>query len=361
MTVVTSTAFPDGNINIMAPLASQGAQSTEAERRALGLTLFAGEVMRVFYDTTFTDGKVRKIVINEGISAQFPHTGVVQGGFHKAGTPITINTAKQAARTITIDDIIYAANFFPIEYDLIGHLGSACRAAYAEGAGRVIAESMDTMNFAEIIKAARSAALITGETDGGSEIISDSFKIGVGGAANEAELANALFQAIFAAADIFDQKKIPYMARQMVLKPYHYNLLVRAIMENGFSLSNADYMSMRADINNATLPPIAGIQIGKSNMLPSTNLTATGDASGGTPNTLASIPVHTNHTVDASKTIGLIWTPECVGNVVRQGLASKMSEELTHLGQLNVTYMLCGGGVLRPECAIELKLDNLSN
>lgn len=362
MSATISTSFPDGNIGGIRDLANLGVETTEANRRALGLQVFAGEIMNVFYDMVYTEGKVRSITINDGISAQFPHTGVVQGGFHQAGTAITVSGAQQAARTLSIDDIIYAALFFPLEYDLIGHIET--RQEYARGAAQVLAESKDIMNFAEIIKAARSGALIAGITDGGSQIVSDSFKIGVGGAANEGEVAMAIFQAIFAAVDIFDTKKVPYMNRHMVLRPYHYNLLVRAVMENGFALSNQDFMSIRADINNATLPPIGGITIGKSNMVPSTNLTATGDAHGGTPNTLAaagSAPVHTNHVVDASKTIGLIWTPECVGNVVKQGLATKMSEELTHLGQLNVSYMLCGGGVLRPESAIELTLNALSN
>jgi hypothetical protein len=359
MTVVTSTNFPDGDVNIMVPLANQGAQTTEAERRALGLKIFSGEILNVFYDEVFTEGKVRSITIDKGTSAQFPHTGTVKGGFHKPGTAISINTAKQAERTIVVDDIIYAANFFPMMYDLIGHF--EVRQEYARGAAQVLAESKDTMNFCEIIKAARSSALIVGETDGGAQIESDSFKVGTGGAANEGEVAMAIFQAIFAAADLFDTKKIPYMNRMLCLRPYHYNLMVRAIMEGGFALSNVDYMAQRANINQNTLPPIAGFNIFKSNRLPSTNLTATGDAHGGTANTLGRLPIHTNHTVDASKTIGLIWTPECVGNVVRQGLATKMSDELTHLGQLWVAYMLLGGGVLRPECAIELKLGNLNN
>ena len=359
MTTVTSTTFPDGEIPFISPMAEQGVQGTPAEQRALGLKIFSGEIQNVFYDQVYTLGRVRSVSIGNGTSVQFPHTGMVKGGFHKPGTPVTVNTAKQAERTITVDDIAYAAMFFPMEFDLIGHLNF--RQEYARGAGQVLAEAIDVMNFAEIIKAARSGALIAGETDGGSQIESDSFKVDAGGAANEGEVAQALFQAIFAAADIFDQKRIPYMNRHMVIKPYHYNLLVRAIMENGFALSNVDYMVQRADINNATLPPIAGITIGKSNMLPNSNLTATGDAHGGTANTLARLPIHTNHTVDASKTIGLIWTPECVGNVLRQGLAVKQSEELTHLGQLTVAYQMCGGGILRPECAIELTLDELSN
>ena len=355
----TSTYFPDGNILGINPMANLGTESTEAERRALGLKVFAGEIMNVFYNMVATEGKVRNVTIGNGVSAQFPHTGIVKGGFHKPGTPLTFNTTKQAERTISIDDIIYAALSFPLEYDLIGHLDF--RQDYARSAGQVLAETKDTMHFSEIIKAARTGALIAGETDGGSQIISDSFKIAAGGAADEGVVAMAIFQAIFAAVDIFDGKKVPYTQRYMALRPYHYNLLVRAIMENGFSLSNTDYMSMRADINNATLPQIGGINIFKTNMLPSTNLTATGDAHGGTANTLATLPVHTNHVVDASKTIGLIWTPECVGSVTRQGLATLMESSITHLSDLHVSYMLCGAGVLRPECAIELSLSALSN
>ena len=345
--------------NFTANLASLGVQTTEAERRALGLKVFSGEVMNAYVDEVLTEGKVRTITIQDGISAQFIQTGKVQGGFHQAGTSITTQITKQAEKTITIDDILYAATWWPLEYDLIGHIDT--RAEYARQSGIVLAHSKDTANFANILKAARSAAIISGVTSAGSKIVSDSFKVDAAGAADEEELAMALFNAIFAASELYDTKNVPEGQRYMALKPYHYHLLVRTIMSNGFALSNSRYMSMAANINDASLPPIAGIQILKSNRVPSTNLTATGDASSGTPNTLSSLPVHSNHVVDASKTIAAIWTPDCVGNVVRQGLASKMEEQLSELGQLVVTYMLMGAGVLRPEGAIELSLDSLSN
>jgi hypothetical protein len=350
--------------NFTANLASLGIQTTEAERRALGLKIFSGEVMNAYVDEVLTEGKVRTITIQDGISAQFIQTGKVQGGFHSPGTSITTQITKQAEKTITIDDILYAATWWPLEYDLIGHIDT--RAEYARQSGIVLAHSKDTANFANILKAARSAAIISGETSAGSRIVSDSFKLSAdngvdGGAVDEEELAMALFNAIFAASELYDTKNVPEGQRYMALKPYHYHLLVRTIMSNGFALSNSRYMSMAANINDASLPPIAGIQILKSNRVPSTNLTATGDASSGTPNTLSSLPVHSNHAVDASKTIAVIWTPDCVGNVVRQGLASKMEEQLSELGQLVVTYMLMGAGVLRPEGAIELSLDSLSN
>jgi len=47
--------------------------------------------------------------------------------------------------------------------------------------------------------------------------------------------------------------------------------------------------------------------------------------------------------------------------VVRQGITTKMESQLDYMGDLVVSMMLMGGGVLRPECAIELTLDNLDN
>ena len=142
---VISTFFPDGNINTINPMASLGVETTEANRRALGLKLFAGEIMSVFYDMAATEGKVRSVTIGDGISAQFPHTGIVKGGFHKPGTALAINTTKQAERTITIDDILYAAMFFPLQYDLVGHL--QFRQEYARSAAQVLAETKDTIVF----------------------------------------------------------------------------------------------------------------------------------------------------------------------------------------------------------------------
>lgn len=351
--------------NFTANLAALGVQTTEAERRALGLKLFSGEVFNAFNDAVLTEGKVRTITVPDGAtSVQFIQTGTVTGGFHQAGTQITSQITKQQARTIALDDILYAATWWPMEYDLIGHVDT--RAEYARQAGIVLANSKDTANFAELIKCARSAATIPGVTSAGSQISSDKFKLSAnsgadGGAIDETELAVALFNAIFAAAELYDTKNVPEGQRYLALRPYHYHLLVRTIMSQGFALTNKDYMSMPANINEATLPPIAGIQILKSNRVPSTNLTATGDAHGGTPNTQAAVPVHTNHVVDCRKTIGIIWTPDSIGNAVRQGIATKAESQLDYLGDLVVSMTLMGVGVLRPEGAIELKLDSLSN
>jgi hypothetical protein len=351
--------------NYTANIAALGVQTTEAERRTLGLKLFSGEVMNAFVDEVATEGKVRTISIADGaISAQFIQTGTVMGGFHSPGTAIATQITKQQERVISLDDILYSATWWPLEYDLVGHVDT--RAEYARQSGIVLAHSKDTANFAELIKAARSAATIPGVTSAGSQIVSDKFKLSAdagvdGGAVDETELAVALFNAIFAAAELYDTKNVPFGQRYLAFRPYYYHLLVRTIMSQGFSLTNRDYMGMPANINDATLPPIAGIQILKSNRVPNSDLTATGDARSGTPNTNSALPVHSSHVVDASKTIGIFWTPEAIGNVVRQGITTKMESQLDYMGDLVVSMMLMGGGVLRPECAIELTLDNLDN
>lgn len=340
------------------PLANLGVISTEAERRALGLTVFSGDVLNLYERYVSLDGKVRKKTIEGGVTAQFIVTGSVTGGFHQAGTAINAQTPKQSQRTITVDDVIYAAFTIPMEYELLRHYEDD----YASQAANVIAVANDYMLSAEILKAARSAATITGVTFGGSQIISDSFRVNAAGAADYNEVALAIFEAVFQAKELFISKRVRNDGNIYCgLRPTEYLALVKAIQSNGFSLSNADFMLQRANINSGELPPIAGIQFMMIPELPSTNLTATGDSFGGTPNTLSATPIHTNHVVDASKTIGIIWHPDCVGHVVKQGMFTKRSEEVPYLSDLMVTGMMSGAGVLRPEAAIELSLDALTN
>ena len=239
------------------------------------------------------------------------------------------------------------------------------RGDYATQAGKVLARSEDIMNFCNIRKAANTAAIIAGDSghSAGSVITSDLFQndAGVAGSSDDNGVAMAIFNALFAAAELYDGKDIPEGQRFCVLRPHEYYILIRAIQSGGFALSNKDYMSQPANLNQPGLPPIAGFDIIKSTLLPSADLTGTGASSDTDPNTLVSSPLHVNHETNFEKTVGLIWTPECVGSVVKQGIATKMEDQLTHLGQLLVSYMLVGGGVLRPDSAIELSLDTLTN
>ena len=187
----------------IAPLAKDGTQTTEANRRELGLKMWSGELLNAYDDKVITDGKVRQIVIGDGISAQFPATSKVSGGFHSPGTDVTTQNCEQSERIISLDDVLYASLFWPMQYDLVGHID--VRQEYARASANVLAKAKDTMVFAEIIKAARSSAILT-DHDGGSQIVSDSFKNdgGTAGASDDNEVALAIFNSLFVAAELFE-------------------------------------------------------------------------------------------------------------------------------------------------------------
>lgn len=353
--------------NYVAPMANLGVDATESDRRALGLKLWSGEVLNAYMETNMTAGTVRKVVLGSGTSQQFPVTGRVKGGFAKPGVALNQDTPEQMEITIDADDIMYASIFLPLQYDLVGHLNF--RQEYAKQAGEVLANSEDRMHFAEIYKAAHTAAFFgaAGASQGhypGRIIQSDLFLNdgGVVGSADDNGVANALFNALFQAAEIYATQRIPEGSPRFCAMRFHeYYILIRAIQSGGFSLSNKWYMNETANLNQPSLPMIAGFTIVPTNNLPKVDLTGTGASADVNPNVLVSDPLHVKHEADFSKVIGLIWRPENVGSVVVQGIATQQETQLGSLGDLLVSYMMNGAGVLDPNGAISLELNTLVN
>lgn len=340
------------------PGAKLGVSTTEANRRELFLKLFAGQVLNAFEDPTVNlmDSLVRQFSISGGKTLQIPATGYVQGAYHLPGKEIQGQSPQQSERTINVDDLLYVPLFFPSIYDALSHY--QVRGEYAKKAGYTLAKAKNNAQIVEVLKAARSAATIPGVTNGGSQILSDKFQVGTGGAADVNEAALTIFEALFQAAEIMDQKLIPTEDRHCMLRPREYYTLVRAIQSNGFSLANKFFMETTSSINTGKLPTIAGFQMHKSNLLPKTNMTETGDPSGsGTPGTLAVLPIHSAHALDCTKTMGMIWHPEASATVTLMGLQVKTDYMLKNLGDLLVAYFVLGHGVVRPECSIELSLN----
>jgi hypothetical protein len=83
-----------------------------------------------------------------------------------------------------------------------------------------------------------------------------------------------------------------------------------------------------------------------SNHIPSTNLTTSDD---------------TYHYVDASKTIGLVWVPQAVGVVKLMDLAMEAVWDTRRQVWLILAKMAVGMGPVNPSCAVELKLDSVTN
>jgi hypothetical protein len=315
-----------------------GAINQGADKKALFLKVFAGEVITAFAEKNIMLSKTKVRTISSGKSAQFPVIGKIGSSYHTPGTEITGKNVNHGERVITIDDLLISDAFIADIDEAMNHY--EVRSEYSTQMGRELAKQMDLGIFKEGIKAARASATLD-DGQGGTEIINDDFKNdgGTAGAATLEEQAGALAAAIFQAAQVFDEKDIPEDERYVALRPAEYYVLAQNL-----DLINKDYSGMGA-ISEGHILKVAGITVLKTNNVPKTD-TSVSD---------------TYHGVDASKTVGLIWHPSAVGTVKLMDLSMQSEYDIRRQGTLMVARYAVGHGILRPESAIELKLNTLSN
>lgn len=307
------------------------------DAKAIFLKQFSGEVLTAYGTTIITDGLHRERSINSGKSAQFPVTGKVGAQYHTPGTELTGQNTNQAERIITIDDLLVSDIFIADIDEAMAHYDY--RGPYTTEMGRKLAKAKDNAVFKEIVRAARSSASVA-DGFGGTVIASDKFKVGgTGSSANVQELASEIAGALFTAAQTFDEKDIPDEDRYACFSPAVYYALAQ-----NTDLINKDWGGSGA-YSEGDIFRVAGIQILKSNNIPNSNTTGTDSF----------------HGIDASKTRGVIWTPDAVGTVKLMDLSTQMEESVRHQGTLMVARYAIGHGVLRPDCAIEVALSALSN
>ncbi len=305
--------------------------------KAIFLKVFAGEVLTAFEGNNVIVDKQLVKSISSGKSAQFPVVGMIGSGYHTAGDELTGLDVNHAERVITIDDLLVSHAFVANIDEAMEHYDS--RSIYSVEMGRKLAKDYDQAVMQEIILGARASALVT-DGNGGTEITSDLFKNdgGTAGSATDAAAATAIAGGIFTAAQTLDENDAPSEGRFCAVKPKEYYMLAQ-----NTDLINKDWSGAGA-YSDGTILRIAGIQIVKTNNMPSTDLTG-----------------NSFHGVDATKTIAAVWVKEGVATVKLLELATEMDYQVERQGTLLVAKMAVGHGYLRPDCCIELKLNTLNN
>ena len=198
------------------------------------------------------------------------------------------------------------------------------RGIYTSECGYALSNQMDKNVLQTLILAARASATITGGF-GGSTI--------KGGANIVSNTNSALMQAFYSAAQILDEKDVPENGRYAALKPAQYYKLVlddKAI--------NRNFTAGNGDIRTGKVFDIAGIEIVKSNHIPTTNVTVG----------------NSKYLGDFSTTIGAVAHPNAIGTVKLLDLAVEGDYDIRRQGTLIVAKYAMGHGILRPEAAIEL-------
>jgi hypothetical protein len=224
---------------------------------ALFLKVFAGEVLTAFSETNVFASRTMSRTITSGKSAQFPASWKGTAAYHTPGVELVGTTVAENERVILLDGLLIADRFIAQIDEAMSHFD--IRAEYSRDVGRTLARVMD-QNIAQVgCLAARAAATVTGG-NGGTQIISATSKT----------VASALETALFAAAQALDEKDVPDQDRYVYLKPAQYYLLVNS----GSKAINRDYAEAGevGSFAGGKIFWIAGLQIVKTNNLPSTNV-----------------------------------------------------------------------------------------
>ncbi len=289
---------------------------------ALQLKLFGGEIIASFNASTVFQDKQTIREIQNGKSAQFPATGKITASYHTPGSELTgSGTMKFNERVITIDDLLVAHEFIANIDEAKNHYD--VRAPITEQLGDALAQAFDK-NVAQVgVLTARASATITGQ-DGGSVITSASSR--TDGA--------ALSAALFGAAQKFDEKNVPERDRYAFLLPAQYYLGAQTT-----SLLNKDWGGA-GGIATGKFESLAGLMIVKTNNLPQTVIATGPSAYQGT----------------FTNTSCLVLQKGAVGTVRLLNLALESEYQISRQGTLMVAKYAVGHGILRPPCAVEIKV-----
>ena len=240
------------------------ASSTTAEKRALYLKLFSGEMFKGFQHNAIARDLVMKRTLKNGKSLQFIYTGRTTAEYHTPGNAILGNSdgaPPVAEKTVTVDDLLISSAFV---YDLDETLSHYdLRSEISRKIGYALAEKYDRLIFRAIARGARAASPVsaTGFVEpGGTQI-----RVGSSTDESDAFSSSALVSAFYNAAAAMDEKGISSDGRCAVLNPRQYYELIQAVGSNG--LVNRDAQGTALQGGNGVIE-IAGIHIYKSMNIP---------------------------------------------------------------------------------------------
>jgi len=296
---------------------------------ALFLKMYAGQVLAAYTRYNQFEMKAFVKMITSGKSATFPAIGRSSAEYHTIGAELTGNTVNQNEVIITADAQMVAHEFIAEWDELLNHFET--QSIIASEQGKALATQTDRHLLIEHYNGSQASATVTGLA-GGSTITDANLISGT-----DTTRVQALIDAFRASAQQLDENDAPDEGRYAVLRPEDYYLLVNTAQTSGFSAINADY-GTSGGLADGKVFRIDGIDICKTNNLPSTNLAAAG--------------IDTYHSADMTNVAGLVGVRGCVGMTKLQSLKSTAHDDPRRLGNLLVTRQVVGIKALRPEACI---------
>lgn len=323
-----------------AGITTPGADQGGADKLALFLKVFSGEVILTYERMAKIRPRIRRRVLTSGKVAQFPAIGKVTANYHARGDNVLTNTSgphgsaylsavEHGEQLIAVDRLLIAPVWVS-ELDLLmNHYET--RSEYATEIGRALATKDDEQLLQVICLAARATAGPTADHPVGRVLVDT----------NVDSTVATLIKAIRVAKQILMENDVPDMGLVACFRPAQYNLLV----EDG-TLIDKD-ISGEGSIAAGTIRRVMGFEMIWSNNIPSTNITGVLNQHPGSGD-------QNDYSGDYTDTVAVLFHPSCAGTVQLMGVRVSVTWQELHQGWLILGKQAVGHGVLRPGAAIEL-------
>lgn len=304
---------------------------------ALFLKVFAGEVITSFDRASKTAGADMVRSISNGKSASFPVMGRVGASYHAVGTEITGSDVNSNEKVITINDLLISSVFVSNIEEAKNHWD--VRSAYSTEMGRALSFQKDKHILQTIGQATLASANVTG-----GDATTNITNTGIA-SATDATAANAMIDAIFAAAKELDANYVPSEGRKCFMRLEEYYKLA-----NATNAVNVDFSGgANGGVASGKVTRIAGIELVPVPHFVASNVTSGADAGSATNG--GSTP----QAVNLTNFVALVSHPSAVGTVKLMDLAVEKEYDIRRQGTLMVAKYSMGHGVLRPEAAVGIK------
>ena len=319
------------------PVKFGNANSGSTRDDALFLKVFAGEVITSFDRASKTQGADMVRSISNGKSASFPVMGRIGAEYHAVGAEILGSAVNSAEKVITINDLLISSVFISNIEEAKNHWD--VRSAYSTEMGRALSFQKDKHILQTIGQATLASANVTGG-DATTNVVNTGIA-----SSTDATAANAMIDAIFAAAKELDANYVPSEGRKCFMRLEEYYKLA-----NATNAVNIDFSGgANGGVASGKVAKIAGIELVPVPHFVSSNVTSGADAGSATNG--GSTP----QAVNLSNFVALVSHPSAVGTVKLMDLAVEKEYDIRRQGTLMVAKYSMGHGVLRPEAAVGIK------
>ena len=319
------------------PVKFGNANSGSTRDDALFLKVFAGEVITSFDRASKTQGADMVRSISNGKSASFPVMGRIGAAYHAVGAEILGDAVNSAEKVITINDLLISSVFVSNIEEAKNHWD--VRSAYSTEMGRALSFQKDKHILQTIGQATLASANVTGG-DATTNVVNTGIA-----SSTDATAANAMIDAIFAAAKELDANYVPSEGRKCFMRLEEYYKLA-----NATNAVNVDFSGgANGGVASGKVAKIAGIELVPVPHFVSGNVTATTEKGSATNG--GSFP----QAVNLTNFVALVSHPSAVGTVKLMDLAVEKEYDIRRQGTLMVAKYSMGHGVLRPEAAVGIK------